>query len=138
MKRRPPRSTRTDTLFPYTTLFRSGAAIGRDDEIGAETSRVRLHQNMNPLRLAAAAGRIPHRPTRRIAGGDRNNAFARLQGDVGHSLRRGIEPVERAVAERIDLDGIDERSSLRLLDRRSEEHTSELQSLMRISYAGCC
>src|SRR3546814_3078799 len=136
---------------------------------------------MNPLRLAAAAGRIPHRPTRRIAGGDRNNAFARLQGDVGHSLRRGIEPVERAVAERIDLDGIDERSSLRLLDRfavggahpgyrrrgasnsvmersskcwrrghsdwgrpgcgddrRSEEHTSELQSLMRTSYAVFC
>src|SRR3546814_20546607 len=76
---------------------------------------------MNPLRLAAAAGRIPHRPTRRIAGGDRNNAFARLQGDVGHSLRRGIEPVERAVAERIDLDGIDERASLRLLDRLAVE-----------------
>src|SRR3546814_20363094 len=34
MRRRPPRSTRTDTLFPYTTLFRSGAVLGRDDQRG--------------------------------------------------------------------------------------------------------
>src|SRR3546814_20239876 len=50
MIRRPPRSTRTDTLFPYTTLFRSGAWLhdanaiigGRDDEIGGKPQRLKL------------------------------------------------------------------------------------------------
>src|SRR3546814_9397598 len=76
MRRRPPRSTRTDTLFPYTTLFRSG------DERGAI--------------LARAGG----------AGAGREG-----RGSV-HVARH--EPI------------------------RSEEHTSELQSLMRISYAVFC
>src|SRR3546814_7529943 len=78
MIRRPPRSTRTDTLFPYTTLFRSD-------------------------RLA--------RPG------------------------KGVEPD----AERDFLLGRDvDHRGLQLLDERSEEHTSELQSLMRISYAVFC
>src|SRR3546814_5295988 len=92
MIRRPPRSTRTDTLFPYTTLFRS--LLQRD----AET----------PIyRIAEAVNLSPSACSRRIA-----------------ELKR-LGYISRTVA---------------VLDRekRSEEHTSELQSLMRISYAVFC
>src|SRR3546814_5517575 len=82
MIRRPPRSTRTDTLFPYTTLFRSGLPCN------AHVITVLLQQGM-PLRVEQVGGH--HLRT--------------------HLLRR---------------------------DLRSEEHTSELQSLMRISYAVFC
>src|SRR3546814_20718258 len=83
MIRRPPRSTRTDTLFPYTTLFRS-----RD---GCQPAGIRRQ------------GAVHHRP-----GGVRPGS--------GHSAHHREEQG----------------------DRRSEEHTSELQSLMRISYAVFC
>src|SRR3546814_2448957 len=100
MIRRPPRSTRTDTLFPYTTLFRSGAGGRRD----AGDVFYILHRRdifaVADLRAAADA----------LLELDVDDA-----GDgVGAILRRG------AVAQ------------------RSEEHTSELQSLMRISYAVFC
>src|SRR3546814_20022270 len=78
MKRRPPRSTRTDTLFPYTTLFRS-----------------------------------------------------RLRHSMGRLLRM---PAPTPVAQKIHELGINGAARL----TRSEEHTSELQSLMRISYAVFC
>src|SRR3546814_3753932 len=101
MIRRPPRSTRTDTLFPYTTLFRSRAVLRR-------------------------------REGREITGPVRNF------GDWTLDL------VERTVA-RADmppatLTGAEFRVLNAFLDRpqRSEEHTSELQSLMRISYAVFC
>src|SRR3546814_8109264 len=91
MIRRPPRSTRTDTLFPYTTLFRSAgcAAAGRQPGTlsGSELSAIARH-----------AGGGPDRPESQCAGGA--GGFS-----VAH---------------------------------RSEEHTSELQSLMRISYAVFC
>src|SRR3546814_2700178 len=89
MIRRPPRSTRTDTLFPYTTLFRSGS--------GNLAVRRRGH-------------RVPRFPDR--ACGQRARPLPR--GDHG----RDNPPGGAA--------------------RRSEEHTSELQSLMRISYAVFC
>src|SRR3546814_1128413 len=93
MIRRPPRSTRTDTLFPYTTLFRSPAPVRPDDD--AVTGFVfKVQANMNPA----------HRD--RIA-------FTRL---CSGKFERGM----------------------RLTQGRSEEHTSELQSLMRISYAVFC
>src|SRR3546814_8334576 len=93
MIRRPPRSTRTDTLFPYTTLFRSAhhAHLGRRDALpGDGESRHR--------REGRSAGRTRRRP--------RNRAAAQRQLEVAQL--------------------------------RSEEHTSELQSLMRISYAVFC
>src|SRR3546814_5611572 len=80
MIRRPPRSTRTDTLFPYTTLFRSASP---------------------PCRRATLAGRTI--------------------GKIRHPQLIGTVGLELA----IDM-------------VRSEEHTSELQSLMRISYAVFC
>src|SRR3546814_951653 len=94
MIRRPPRSTRTDTLFPYTTLFRS--------------------------RLEFAAGL---KPVKRRAIGDEETGG----GGGAHIARNG---------------GADNGGESHLLGQRalvrSEEHTSELQSLMRISYAVFC
>src|SRR3546814_11308792 len=96
MIRRPPRSTRTDTLFPYTTRFRSE---GLDDKPDLE----------HPLAW---------RPCRRQCGdqgGDRLHH---------HRPRRG--------------GGEDRYAGPHGAGGRSEEHTSELQSLMRISYAVFC
>src|SRR3546814_6867520 len=94
MIRRPPRSTRTDTLFPYTTLFRS------------------------PVRGGGAGRRRGRRHGRRR--GDGGTAPTSALADAGDGRHRGTG---------------------RTGDRRhwrSEEHTSELQSLMRISYAVFC
>src|SRR3546814_1278779 len=108
MKRLPPRSTRTDTLFPYTTLFRSAAGEG-----GAGTDCARLERNRDRARRAAAQGDIA------LAGAGR----ARGRADP-HSRRfRAHRP---------------RRQQYRCPCPRSEEHTSELQSLMRISYAVFC
>src|SRR3546814_7846450 len=87
MIRRPPRPTRTDTLFPYTTLFRS---------------RLRHHCRCPPLHT--------RRPCSRLAG----------------HYRTGGQPYVRSA------------SLVSARPARSEEHTSELQSLMRISYAVFC
>src|SRR3546814_9460784 len=99
MRLRPPRSTRTDTLFPYTTLFRSRHRVVGD------LSRRHHH---------------PHR-ARRGQGGDQR--LQRVRGAAAftfqHLARRGV---------RVEADH----------RVRSEEHTSELQSLMRISYAVFC
>src|SRR3546814_9542896 len=102
MIRRPPISTRTDTLFPYTTLFRSISAILDKAGIsGLAGNFIRLvAQNR---RLFAVSGMI--------------RAFAALVARA-----RGEMTAEVTVAEPL----------------RSEEHTSELQSLMRISYAVFC
>src|SRR3546814_7049628 len=106
MIRRPPRSTRTDTLFPYTTLFRSTG--DRVPPVPGQLYR--------RARRGAAGGRAP---ARRPAGG-------------GGRLRAADQPRRRPPADR-------KRADLRHGDRaRSEEHTSELQSLMRISYAVFC
>src|SRR3546814_1945155 len=87
MIRRPPRSTRTDTLFPYTTLFRS-------------------------VLFGHAAGTVPfYRQRFAEAGVDPAAAY---QFDAGEEIHVHAD------------------------QRRSEEHTSELQSLMRISYAVFC
>src|SRR3546814_4003010 len=109
MIQRPPRSTRTDTLFPYPTLFRSEAITAGD-----------IYQaNLTfPLR-------------------------GRWRGDP-IALYRTIRPEAKARFAALIFDGFDWLLSFSpelffsLADRRSEEHTSELQSLMRISYAVFC
>src|SRR3546814_6920885 len=118
MIRRPPRSTRTDTLFPYTTLFRSGAGGRRD----AGDVFYILHRRdifaVADLRAAADA----------LLELDVDDA-----GDgVGAILRRG------AVAQHLDPLDRDRRNRVHVDARRSEEQTSELHSLMRISYAVFC
>src|SRR3546814_2603053 len=101
MIRRPPRSTRTDTLFPYTTLFRSGVIAA--------------------CALVVAAPVLDHGQQRVGIGGP----LIDLQRRPG--LLRGL--VQQAPPTRVG--GQSEVA-------RSEEHTSELQSLMRISYAVFC
>src|SRR3546814_4496034 len=95
MIRRPPRSTRTDTLFPYTTLFRSF-----------------INNAYKTLR---------HRG---------NNFFA------GERAASALDHIQRMIefVGPIDIQG----HARNLVQIRSEEHTSELQSLMRISYAVFC
>src|SRR3546814_7053935 len=111
MIRRPPRSTRTDTLFPYTTLFRSQDRPARRRD------------------AVEAAGRADHRRDLRLA---RRAAGAQCaQRDVGLRRRAG-RGAERARGATGGTDLVARAG------RRSEEHTSELQSLMRISYAGFC
>src|SRR3546814_8282739 len=89
MKRRPPRSTRTYTLFPYTTLFRS--------------------------------------PSRSPSMGSHADLHARLVVER--------ELVDNVGARAVIADNLDAAT---FAPQRSEEHTSELQSLMRISYAVFC
>src|SRR3546814_8932427 len=101
MIRRPPRSTRTDTLFPYTTLFRSG--LPEDGQAGLDPGR--------------GDGRLLDRDLDRAAA-------RRTAGDLRPEVH---QPEVRAG-----------RSDRRPGRPRSEEHTSELQSLMRISYAVFC
>src|SRR3546814_9280862 len=99
MIRRPPRSTRTDTLFPYTTLFRSGGAVEAErlDQPGFEVHQI----------------------------------FLLVQGDEPLEIRRVGEAGAQNAGDHAVLAVGDHRA-------RSEEHTSELQSLMRISYAVFC
>src|SRR3546814_2657868 len=96
MIRLPPRSTRTDTLFPYTTLFRSRLLLPGD--------------HLEQRRLAGAVG----------ADDADDRARRRDEAQVVDQ-----QAVAEALGDVVELD-------------RSEEHTSELQSLMRISYAVFC
>src|SRR3546814_5947522 len=91
MIRRPPRSTRTDTLFPYTTLFRSF-----------------------------------------------NTLFLNPDFKNGKNQKALFECLEKAAFERLNLQALEKVKLFSTQSVRSEEHTSELQSLMRISYAVFC
>src|SRR3546814_1898224 len=93
MIRRPPRSTRTDTLFPYTTLFRSQRVVYVVRQTDFEANRGFSHLVYKDLRT------------------------------------RDLEPPTRLTPEGFNVNSP---------SFRSEEHTSELQSLMRISYAVFC
>src|SRR3546814_4400084 len=103
MIRRPPRFKRTDTLFPYTTLFRSGFRLRLGRFFGLPISRgvsflpppLVRHRRASPAIIESFPCLFPHSASP-------NLSFARSR------------------------------------PRRSEEHTSELQSLMRISYAVFC
>src|SRR3546814_5734644 len=104
MIRRPPRSKRTDTLFPYTTLFRSKFAMRRLEP--RHVKRLAIHFESGteqPLRCPVGGPAIARAARLLVAG-------------LGIALDVGEEA----------------------FGARSEEHTSELQSLMRISYAVFC
>src|SRR3546814_5252473 len=106
MIRRPPRSTRTDTLFPYTTLFRSHPA---------------------PDALPRLLRDVPQR--------DQEHLDRRGGGFLDGHARSQYEDVRRRPPPDPAPGGVLRH---RGHHRRSEEHTSELQSLMRISYAVFC
>src|SRR3546814_6834216 len=119
MIRRPPRSTRTDTLFPYSTLFRSvprGRTCQGQGDLSAAARLVR------GARRDAAAGRAGRDPGAGPLSRGGAGAWPVLFGAAGGA--GAAEPGQH-------LQGDGERP-------RSEEHTSELQSLMRISYAVFC
>src|SRR3546814_1666058 len=104
MIRRPPRSTRTDTLFPYTTLFRSVegvVALVAEDQVLAA-------QGLGDVVGVAVDDVVARSAVEGVVA----DVLVVVQGDGGTVERQGIA--------------------------RSEEHTSELQSLMRISYAVFC
>src|SRR3546814_14750378 len=105
MIRRPPRSTRTDTLFPYTTLFRSDLAV-----YSPHPDEQRRWLRAGPLRL-------------RVVGRCR-----------GERVRQPGRPDRPGRPEHPR----DHPHAVGCAWLRSEEHTSELQSLMRISYAVFC
>src|SRR3546814_10160695 len=114
MKRRPPRSTRPDTLFPSTTLFRSSGTAVRHFALDEEVAVRRV------ARREEKAGKRGHQhlePCCDISGG-KPGFKGRLRFDGRRVQRLGILAREAQA--------------------RSEEHTSELQSLMRISYAVFC
>src|SRR3546814_9764008 len=123
MLRRPPRSTRTDTLFPYTTLFRSAHA-----EAKAARYDVRV----------AAASRLPRLSA--VASGGYNNYLGTLTGNLpGRVFQQAQTTATVGLSATIPLyQGGLPAAEVRRANARSEEHTSELQSLMRISYAVFC
>src|SRR3546814_2825644 len=123
MIRRPPVSTRTDTLFPYTTLVRSLGARGRGCA-AAVVPRTRAGRAAG--RVAAHA--LPRQ--RRRTGEGFGNADDARGSAVGAARTGDARPADRGA-------GFGVRGPACGADR-SEEHTSELQSLMRISYAVFC
>src|SRR3546814_10653164 len=111
MRRRPPRSTRTDTLFPYTTLFRSAFHRHADQTPGHQPSQRPRHFVGGFVESRAAAHRQHPCDAPFIYTGFERDENRKNQ----HHNQAGEGPNHRT--------------------DRSEEHTSELQSLMRISYA---
>src|SRR3546814_6400290 len=134
MIRRPPRSTRTDTLFPYTTLFRSPPAAepavpDRRRPISAGFPVVRQHLLRPPPAALGTPGllQLVAVDPQRHAPGDGRDGMVPVRPPVRGGRLRRPDPLRRLG-----------RAGSLLLARRSEEHTSELQSLMRISYAVFC
>src|SRR3546814_2266528 len=138
MLRRPPRSTRSDTLFPYTTLFRSLVALHHRREavgklptellvdlIDAEVDALRL-----PHEFVDLAERLAKLVELREV--DAREVLALIDehpGLVLKALALIVDLLERPRGG---------EQVLPIIGRRSEEHTSELQSLMRTSYAVFC
>src|SRR3546814_1286926 len=111
MRRRPPRSTRTDTRFPYTTLFRSDhEGLDLNEDWSGAFQRGKYHGSR--YRLVATC--------------QEQHAWVRylVQTTITHGKDADFVSSAKSVFDRSE--------------HRSEEHTSELQSLMRISYAVFC
>src|SRR3546814_3536072 len=122
MIRRPPRSTRTDTLFPYTTLFRSVEAAGA---AGARAAGARV---VAAVQHHLAAGRLGAR----LEGLEEHLGVAGPRELAGLGIEAHHADARRAAEGHGILGG----QGIGHAGLRSEEHTAELQSLMRITYAG--
>src|SRR3546814_5388104 len=149
MIRRPPRSTRTDTLFPYTTLFRSkgtcasGWNTGKSGDPrrkpagkagpraggGQALQRTRICHTSLPVVRARSVRNLPSRKTMPAAKARPAGRYTRgRNGELLHTRKgQGSSPLHLGTTR------AEKESCL-----RSEEHTSELQSLMRNSYAVFC
>src|SRR3546814_4023951 len=118
MIRRPPRSTRTDTLFPYTTLFRSVANLVSYGDAKRRSKDPESFGTGNPKGVIASES-----ANSSSEGGGMVSLFALgIPGGAGTAVLLAAFSVHNVTGG----------------PRRSEEHTSELQSLMRISYAVFC
>src|SRR3546814_7267623 len=148
MIRRPPRSTRTDTLLPYTTLFRSTAPVGKHATGPGFEAQL--------LGIGIAGAEIAREFRRRPLGVDAEHAGGGVLAeqcalrtaqyfdtiDIEHALG----DVRRACEEQIVFDeadraleaGIPRAGAEAAYADRSEAHTSELQTLMRLYYALFC
>src|SRR3546814_9188205 len=130
MIRRPPRPTLTDSLFPYTTLFRSGI-VGHADRAVANAVRAQ------PRKLAAQGHDRGGLDAAVDRGGD---ALAGLVEQADREMRREAGVEARGIFARDERrgGGADRGALLGARDATgagSEEHTSELQSRMRMPYA---
>src|SRR3546814_7133713 len=121
MRRRPPRSTRTDTLFPHTTLFRSRRRVEPcvnvgDEEVEGIIERLKEAQGSEEYRVGEIfLSATPENKAEVMANAER----------IAEQIRGGASFIAYA-------------RQFSQASSRSEEHTSELQSLMRISYAVFC
>src|SRR3546814_2062710 len=149
MIRRPPRSTRTTTPFPYTTLFRSPAVVDPRQLLLDHGLQSFLHR----VDIAGRVGDVPPMPMAHAVvartgimfecavhfAQSRTRRLALARGWVGQrNAGQELDDAGGAFGDALD------RRAFAVVDHRrhgaarSEEHTSELQSLMRISYAVFC
>src|SRR3546814_4925443 len=144
MLRRPPRSTRTDTLLPYTTLFRSPYACIAAG-VAALWGPAHGGANEAVLKMLAEIGNAKHVQSAVDKAKDKESGF-RLMG-FGHRVYKNFDPRAKIIREMchqvLDDLGVDDpmRAVARRLQEaalRSEEHRPELQSLMRNAYAVFC
>src|SRR3546814_2346412 len=125
MIRRPPRSTRTDTLFPYTTLFRSLEGFrAHNFEVLLLTDRIDEWVVNHLTEFGGKKLESVARASKDLDAKIETPEKARLEGE----FKDVVERLQTVLGARVE--------AVRL--SRSEEHTSELQSLMRISYAVFC
>src|SRR3546814_86158 len=137
MKRRPPRSTRTDPLFPYTTRFRSGPMA-----TALEPFKTRKPRAIVEREILRVVGTIPN---------DVDQPFEQARTEIlKWAAKRSGQPLPQEAWEGLAFETLSagrttlgvrvdaESSKVWSVRGRSEEHTSELQSLMRISYAVFC
>src|SRR3546814_7036564 len=144
MVRRPPISQRTDTLFPYTTLFRSaGGTTIAASNWREPTSFVGQNYRFRPYFQGAmrrgeaelfALGTVSGRPGFYLA--RRVTVDGRRLGVI--VLKVEFEKLEARWADSAATTLVTDAAGIVVMSSRSEEHTSELQSLMRISYAVFC
>src|SRR3546814_4695702 len=143
MRRRPPRSTRTDTLYPYTTLFRSfgNPALGKlaaEIFLDIRFACLRtLNRDIGQDDVIARSGRhmrnaVAHQS--RADHADLVHRFFPAFSNASQGRPRGSPPPPRMDQS----PRCDKSVEWNEFPVRSEEHTSELQSLMRISYAVFC
>src|SRR3546814_950001 len=141
MARRPPRSTRTDTLFPDTTLFRSlsfcplllGTKLAAEDGKAREDQLAQEPGDVDPVFDQAGRGDVAMSVADMVG-------FPRALGErevvvlgLCHHVF-GRDEIRVVVLYMLQPGEVADRADRRAADLRSEEHTSELQSLMRRSY----
>src|SRR3546814_12607223 len=133
MIRPPPRFTRTDTLFPYTTLFRADQYLEQHGIRAFALAGARGQQADDVADMVQPVARLRLRTLVEVFEQQRQVVRQLLRRQFETFLAVGRDQVDHGLAAvaRFTVDVFEQQQA----HRRSEEHTSELQSLMRISYA---